>query len=572
MATGRARSAALAALALFGAAALALGTAWWQRRALAEWLALRDLRARGVPAELRVARLELRGAELSGLKLGAADAPDLTLAHARLAWSWQGLRAGRLDAVTLRGLRVRARLDERGVQLGALDALINADTGASAAPPVLPFLEARLEDAEARIESPHGALRVYVMGARGANREPATPDDIAQMAAIAEEAVRAGALGFSTSRTLNHRTADGDPTPTLTAASDELTGIAQGLGRAGAGVLQVVSDFADPSAETQMLAQMVRQSGRPLSFSLLQSDRAPEAWRALLSWVSACNAQGLPVKAQTCGRPVGLLLGLQLTLNPFSAHPAYARILHLPFEARLAAMREPQMRQALLGDAPSSDNPFVKAVLRNYAKMFLLSDPPDYEPPAHLSLGAQAQARGMRPEELAYEWTLAEDGRAMILFPFLNYAHDSLDAAYEMMQHPSAILGLGDGGAHVGMICDGSFPTSMLTHWTRDRRRGPKLSLPWVVRAQTRTTAEAVGLLDRGLIKPGYKGDLNVIDYDRLTLHRPGIAHDLPAGGRRLVQRARGYTATIVSGQITYRDGVPTNALPGRLIRGAQGL
>ncbi|HAH08515.1 MAG TPA: amidohydrolase [Alphaproteobacteria bacterium] len=436
----------------------------------------------------------------------------------------------------------------------------------------LSALERIPHDIDFATQLPHGALRVYVMGARGANREPATPDDIAQMAAIAEEAVRAGALGFSTSRTLNHRTADGDPTPTLTAASDELTGIAQGLGRAGAGVLQVVSDFADPSAETQMLAQMVRQSGRPLSFSLLQSDRAPEAWRALLSWVSACNAQGLPVKAQTCGRPVGLLLGLQLTLNPFSAHPAYARILHLPFEARLAAMREPQMRQALLGDAPSSDNPFVKAVLRNYAKMFLLSDPPDYEPPAHLSLGAQAQARGMRPEELAYEWTLAEDGRAMILFPFLNYAHDSLDAAYEMMQHPSAILGLGDGGAHVGMICDGSFPTSMLTHWTRDRRRGPKLSLPWVVRAQTRTTAEAVGLLDRGLIKPGYKGDLNVIDYDRLTLHRPGIAHDLPAGGRRLVQRARGYTATIVSGQITYRDGVPTNALPGRLIRGAQGL
>jgi N-acyl-D-aspartate/D-glutamate deacylase len=434
----------------------------------------------------------------------------------------------------------------------------------------LTALEAIPHDIDFAAQLPHGALRVYVMGERGANREPATADDIVRMAALAEEAVRAGALGFSTSRTLNHRTADGDPTPTLTAAADELVGIAKGLGRAGAGVLQVVSDFADPAAETAMLARMVAESGRPLSFSLLQADRAPDAWRGQLAWLSSARAQGLDIKAQVCGRPVGLLLGLQLTINPFTAHPAYARIAHLPFAERLAAMKTAEMRAALLAEEPKSDHPFVKAVLRNFSKMFPLNDPPDYEPTADLSLGAQAARRGISPQELAYEWTLADEGRGLILFPFLNYSADSLDPALEMMQHPGTVLGLGDGGAHVGMICDGSFPTSMLTHWTRDRTRGAKLPLEWVVRAQTRMTAEAVGLMDRGLIRAGMKADLNVIDYDRLALRRPGVAYDLPAGGKRLVQRAEGYTATIVSGQIVARDGAPTGALPGRLVRGGR--
>jgi N-acyl-D-aspartate/D-glutamate deacylase len=434
----------------------------------------------------------------------------------------------------------------------------------------LDALERLPHDIDFAAQLPHGALRVYVMGERGARRDPATADDIAQMAALAEEAMRAGALGFSTSRTLNHRTADGDPTPTLTAAADELVGIAKGLGRAGRGVLQVVSDFADPQAETAMLARMVAESGRPLSFSLLQADRAPDAWRSQLAWLSASRAQGLDIKAQVCWRPVGLLLGLELTLNPFSAHPAYAKIAHRPFTERLAAMKTPEMRAALLAEQPSSQNPFVKAVLRNFAKMFPLSDPPDYEPTPDMSLGAQAARRGLTPEELAYEWTIAEGGKALILFPFLNYAADSLDPALAMMQHDGTVLGLGDGGAHVGMICDGSFPTSMLTHWTRDRTRGPKLPLEWVVRAQSRLTAEAAGLTDRGLIKVGMKADANVIDHARLTLRRPGVAYDLPAGGKRLVQKAEGYTATIVSGQIVARDGAATGALPGRLVRGAR--
>jgi N-acyl-D-aspartate/D-glutamate deacylase len=439
-------------------------------------------------------------------------------------------------------------------------------------PEFLNALEARPHDIDFATQVPHGALRVYVMGERGANREPASAAEIAEMGRIAKDAVEAGALGFSTSRTLNHRTSDGQPTPTLTAAEDELLGIALGLKAAGRGVLQVVSDFTDPTRELAMLRRLVAESGRPLSFSLAQSDRGPDAWRMLLGFLDQCAADKLPVKAQVCGRPVGLLLGLSLTLNPFSAHASYRKIEHLPFAERLAIMRSPEMRARLLSEEPASDNPFVKAVLRNFAKMFPLADPPDYEPKPETSLGAQAARTNKRPEELAYDWLLADDGRALILFPFLNYASDSLEPSLAMMRHPQTLLGLGDGGAHVGMICDGSFPTSMLTHWTRDRTRGAKLPLEWVIKAQCHDTAAAVGLHDRGLVKPGYKADLNVIDHNRLTLHRPGVAYDLPAGGRRLIQHADGYEATIVSGEITYREGKPTNALPGKLIRGAQDL
>lgn len=437
-------------------------------------------------------------------------------------------------------------------------------------PEYLDAIEARPHDIDFAAQLPHGALRVYVMGERGAKREPATQEDIFKMAAIAREAMRAGALGFSTSRTLNHRTSDGEPTPTLTAAENELVGIALGLKQAGRGVLQVVSDFADAPREITMLTRMVNVSGRPLSFSLLQSDRAPAAWKLLLGWIDDCAKHGFPVKGQVCGRPVGLLLGLSVTINPFSAHPSFAKIADLPFAEKLAALRTPEMRATLLSEEPKSDHPFVRAVLRNYAKMFPLDDPPNYEPTSDMALGAEAARRGMSPQELAYEWMLKDDGKALILFPFLNYVDDSLDPALQMMRHANTVLGLGDGGAHCGMICDGSFPTSMLTHWTRDRTRGEKLPIGWVVKAQTRETAEAVGLLDRGVIAPGYKADLNIIDYGRLTLHRPEVAYDLPAGGKRLVQRADGYSATIVSGIPIYRDGQATGALPGKLVRGGQ--
>ncbi|GAK43883.1 amidohydrolase family protein/D-aminoacylase domain-containing protein [Tepidicaulis marinus] len=437
-------------------------------------------------------------------------------------------------------------------------------------PDYLDALEALPHNIDFAAQLPHGALRVYVMGERGANREPATPDDIAAMAAIAKDAVSAGAIGFSTSRTLNHRTSDGSPTPTLTAEEDELVGIAMGLKAAGRGVLQVVSDFADPAREFSMLRRMVERSGRPLSLSLAQNEKAPEGWRFLLSQIEAAANDGLPMKAQVCGRPVGVLLGLELTLNPFSAHPGFKEIASLPLAAKVEKMRDPAFKEKLLKEEPATDNPFMRSVLAHLHKMYALDHVPDYEPDPETSIGARAKARGVEPLALAYDLLLEDDGRAMLYFPFLNYAQNSLEPSYQMMLHKDTVLGLGDGGAHVGMICDGSFSTHMLTHWTRDRKRGERLPLSFVVKAHTQDTARAVGLLDRGILKPGYKADLNVIDYQGLSLFRPEVGFDLPAGGRRLVQRAKGYKATIVSGEIIARDDEGTGAVPGKLLRGAQ--
>ncbi|WP_333586727.1 N-acyl-D-amino-acid deacylase family protein [Phenylobacterium sp.] len=437
-------------------------------------------------------------------------------------------------------------------------------------PDYLDALAARRFDVDIAAQLPHAALRVYVMGERGADREPATPADISAMAELAEAAVRAGALGFSTSRTLNHRTSDGQPTPTLTAGEDELTGIALGLARAGKGVLQVVSDFADPVAEFAMLRRIVEASGRPLSFSLTQHAKAPQAWRLLLDALSDATAAGLPMKAQVCGRPVGILFGFELTLNPFSQHPAYRALAHLPLAERAARLAQPDVRAALLAEAGGPAQGFAGAAPRNWANMYLMGERPDYEPKPSQTVAALALAQGRRPEEVALDHMLSGGGRGMLYLPFLNYAEGSLDPSYEMLGHPDAVPGLSDGGAHVGMICDGSFPTSNLTHWTRDRTRGPRFDLEAMVRMQTRDTARAVGLHDRGMIAPGLRADLNIIDYDNLALEPPTVAYDLPAGGRRLIQRARGYVATLVAGQVTQRDGEPTGALPGRLLRGAQ--
>lgn len=443
-------------------------------------------------------------------------------------------------------------------------------------PDYLDTLAARQFDVDIGSQLPHAALRVFVMGERGANREPATEAEIHAMAAIAKRAMEAGSLGFSTSRTLNHRTSDGQPTPTLTAAEDELVGIALGLKAAGAGVLQVVSDFTDPEAEFGMLRRMVEASGRPLSFSLLQSPRAPESWRDLLAAVNQAADEGLPIKAQVCGRPVGVLLGLELTLNPFVQHPAYKEIADLPLAERVERLRDPVLRARLFEEPTDREAVFAASTLRNWANMYTLAArAPDYEPTRDQTLAARAEALGADPAELALDHMLGgatpeEGGRGMIYVPFLNYADASLDHAYELLADPRTIPGLSDGGAHVGTICDGSFPTSMLTHWTRDRTRGPRFTVEQVVRMQAHDTAAAYGLNDRGLIRPGLRADLNVIDYDALTLFAPEVVYDLPAGGRRLIQRAEGYRATIVAGQVTYRDGEPTGALPGRLLRGAR--
>jgi len=441
-------------------------------------------------------------------------------------------------------------------------------------PEYLDRLAERRFDVDVGSQLPHAALRVYVMGQRGVDREPATEADIHAMAAIAKRAMEAGALGFGTSRTLNHRSSDGSPIATLTAGEDELTGIALGMAAAGKGVLQVVSDFNDPAEEFAMLRRVVEASGRPLSFSLLQSPRDPEQWRDMLRYMSDAKAAGLQMRAQVATRPVGVLFGLELTANPFSTYPAYREIAKLPLAERVARLRDPDFRARLLAEEPDSGRAPGLSPARAWDRIYPMGlESPDYEPTPDHSIAAIAAERGGDPRAIALDHMLdggAGHGRGMLYLPLLNYAQNTLDPAYQMLQHDCVVPGLSDGGAHVGMICDGSFPTTNIVHWTRDRTRGPKLSLEKMVRGQCRDTAETVGLFDRGVVQPGYRADLNVIDYDRLKLMAPQVAYDLPTGGRRLIQRAEGYTATVVAGQVTYRDGVPTGALPGRLLRGAQ--
>jgi N-acyl-D-aspartate/D-glutamate deacylase len=445
-------------------------------------------------------------------------------------------------------------------------------------PEYLDALATRQFDVDIGSQLPHAALRVYVMGQRGVDREPATEADIHAMAAIAKRSMEAGALGFGTSRTLNHRSSDGSPIATLTAGEDELTGIALGMAAAnngaGKGVLQVVSDFNDPAEEFAMLRRVVERSGRPLSFSLLQSPRDPTQWQDMLRYMSDAKAAGLQMRAQVATRPVGVLFGLELTANPFSTYPAYREIAKLPLGERVARLRDPDFRAALLTQEPDSGRAPGLSPARAWDRIYLMGlESPDYEITQDRSIAAIAASRGVDPRAVALDHMLdggAGDGRGILYLPLLNYADGNLDHVHTMLGHDCVVPGLSDGGAHVGMICDGSFPTTNIVHWTRDRTRGPRLSLERMIKGQCRDTAETVGLFDRGLVQPGYRADLNVIDYDRLTLMAPQVAYDLPTGGRRLIQRAQGYTATIVAGQTTYRDGAPTDALPGRLLRGAQ--
>ncbi len=437
-------------------------------------------------------------------------------------------------------------------------------------PDYLDALSRKSFDVDVGAQLPHAALRVFVMGERGANRDPATPDDIAAMRRLARAAIEAGALGFSTSRTLNHRDSAGNPPPTLTAAEDELTGIALALKDAGAGVLQFVSDFIDPEAEFALMRRLVEKSGRPLSFSLLQAPQAPDKWRLLLDRVAEANAAGLNIRAQVASRPVGVLLGLDLTMNPFSKSKVFQEIAGLPLEGRIAKLRDPAFRDRLVNEEASTETMFARMALQNWKNMFRMDGDFDYEPTPDTALETLAAQQGRKPQELAIEAMLEDGGRGMLYVPFLNYANYTLDPAREMLLHANSVPSLSDGGAHVGMICDGSFPTYNLVHWTRDRKRGARIPLERMVAMQTADTAALIGLADRGMIRPGLRADLNVIDYDRLSLARPVVAHDLPAGGRRLMQKANGYVATIVGGAVTYRDGEPTGALPGRLLRGAK--
>src|SRR4051812_27448879 len=437
-------------------------------------------------------------------------------------------------------------------------------------PDYMGWLSKRKFDVDIGAQLPHAALRVYVMGERGARRDPATAEDNRAMAALASEAVRAGALGFSTSRTLNHRTSTGDYTPTLKAGEDELTAIAKAMHATGRSVLQFVLDLSTLNEDLPMMLRVAENTNCPISFSVTQNDREPRRWRQTMDTINAAAARGLAITAQIAARPVGLLLGLELSRNPFQTHPGYRAIAHLPLAERLARLHRPEVRAAILSEtATATDDPLF--FRPNYEKMYLLGNPPDYEQPPENALGPQARRQGRAPEELAYDAMLADGGRGMLYVPFLNYADGNLDAVREMLSDPHAVPGLSDGGAHCGIICDASFPTYLLTHWTRDRSRGERLSIPFVVAAQSRKTALAVGLSDRGVIATGFKADLNVIDYDRLHLHPPKVHYDLPVGGRRLLQRVDGYDATIVSGVVTQRNGVALGNRPGRLVRGAQG-
>ncbi len=438
-------------------------------------------------------------------------------------------------------------------------------------PEYLDELERHPRDLDLAAQVPHGALRLHVMGERGAAREPATPDDIAAMAELAKEAVAAGALGFTTSRTMNHRSSRGELTPTLNAEQDELVGIAEALGSIGQGVVQVVSDFLDVDGEFAMLRTVAERSGRPISISVAQSPLKPDQWRLLLDRMAEATAEGVTMRGQVGTRAVGLLLGFEATLNPFLMSPAWQELKELPPAERIARLRRPEVRRALISEyAPDREGSLIGGrLITKFELMFPLGDPPNYEPDPSSSIAAVAEREGRPPAEVAYDVMLGNDGRGLIYLPTLNYVNGRLDAVGEQLAHPASVAGLSDGGAHVGTICDVSFPTTLLQWWGRDRPTG-RLPIELLVHKQTRATAETVGLLDRGLLAPGYRGDVNMIDFDNLGLRAPEFRYDLPAGGKRLLQRSTGYVHTFVAGTEVATEGESTGATPGRLIRGAQ--
>ena len=437
-------------------------------------------------------------------------------------------------------------------------------------PEYLDAVAARSYDMDVAAQLPHSALRVYVMGQRGADRERATVADETQMTELARAAMEAGAVGFSTSRTRNHKTGQGAPIPSLGAAESELFAIAEGMRQAGSGVLEIASDFDDVAQEFDALRRIASASGRPMTIPIAQTPDAPDKWKQVLDQIARARGDGLPMMAQITARPVGMLMGHALSCNPFSFCATYRALERLPLEQRVAALRRPEIRARLLseevGAAPLPALERVRSRLRRFESMFVLGKKPDYAPPADETLAARARHLGVKPEEIAYDAMLADDGSGLLYLPIVNYVDNSLDNLCHMLKDESSIVALGDGGAHYGSICDASYSTYLLTYWTKERA-GEKLDLTAAVKALTATPARAIGLRDRGVIAEGLKADLNVIDYDRLRLHQPEISYGLPGNGRYLIQKADGYVATIVSGRATYMDGVATGALPGRLVR-----
>ena len=415
---------------------------------------------------------------------------------------------------------------------------------------------------------PHGALRFYVMGERGADHaaQPSA-EEIERMGKLLEEGLRAGALGFTTSRTVKHKAADGRPTPALSATDPERAGRAHAMGRAGSGVFECNSDLGP--GEFLALRSFAEISRRPLSVLLLQVDAAPELWRETLQDIRNANEAGLDVNGQVGCRPIGILMGLETSVHPFATHPAWTELEHLPPAERVAELKgNAARRRRLIEERPTDSH--TRWMGESCAKWYELGSPPNYEPDPNNNLAARAKRSGENVWALALDILLGEDGKAFLLFPFENYSGGSLEVVREMLLDEHTICGLGDAGAHVATICDARYPTFLVTHWSRDRQRGGRIPLEHLVAKQTSRTARAYGLLDRGVLAPGYRADLNIIDLERLSLTRPELVYDLPAGGRRFIQRATGYVHTFVGGQEVMHEGEHTGALPGRLVRGAR--
>ena len=437
-------------------------------------------------------------------------------------------------------------------------------------PEYLDALEAGRRDIDVAAYLPHSPLRVYVMGQRGADREPATADDLAKMRALAKEAIEIGALGFASSRLTIHKTESGLPIPSYDAAREEIEEIAKGVVDGGGGLLQFVPDI--PAGGYQHVLQTVfdvaEDVNLPVTFTMIVANSGDPTWPDAINMIEKANAAGGDVTAQLLPRPIGLIIGLQLTANPFVLYPSYQEIAHLPLAERVAEMRKPEVRARILADKPGHGHPILY-VAQMWDWIFPLDDNPNYEPNPADSIGARARARGVNPMEEAYDRLLDDDGRAMLLVATSNLEHNSLNTVGELLHRDDVVLGLGDGGAHYGMICDASYSTFFLAHWARDRKSG-RFTVAEAVRELTSVPARVAGLADRGRIAVGYKADFNVIDHAALRLHKPIITYDLPAGGRRLDQTAEGYVATVVSGEVIAENGVPTPARPGKLVRGRQ--
>ena len=435
-------------------------------------------------------------------------------------------------------------------------------------PEYLDILENKPLAIDVGTQIPHGAVRAYVMGTRGINREEATQEEIDRMSQLVKEAIQAGAFGFSTSRTEKHRDSSGALTPSITAHKNELVSIANSIGELNSGVLQGISDFYDFESEFDIFKEMSQSSGRPISITVEQMDQRPDWWHQLLDGIEAAQNKGINMYGQVPPRATGINMGLEVTLNPFTFYPSFYDLSKKSLEEKVATMRDPKFKKKVLSEQPVSiGNPLVEEITQSFNKMFRLGDPANYEPDPDSSFKAIAKKQNISPQEVAYDCLLEKEGKALIYHPLFNYLPGNLDFVEKMLNHPYSISGLGDAGAHCGAISDASFPTTLIQHWGRDRTRGKKIPLEKLISMQTLETSRLLGISDRGVLKEGYKADINVIDFDNLTLHEPEVLHDLPAGGRRLVQKASGYEYTIVSGQIAFENGEATGALNGRLIR-----